>query len=227
MAIRWIAPEDTNDPTGPHTVKAIDAASWLLYKLTAEKYPGRQRTTECYSNRNTTTMPATPVVVGGQIYNILSPGSRKLQLRQKPAMKIHSVSINGTVLDPNSYQLRNNAFLVKTDLTYWNFSPTSEICVDYEYGLNPPAAGKQAALILANEFINYHMHPSQCKLPERVTSVSRQQVSFSVLDPQTFLNEGKVGIYAVDLFITTANPGRAKKQPKIFSPNRPNGERIN
>lgn len=227
MAKRWIEPEDTIDPTGPHTIRAIEAASWLLYKLTAEKYPGRLNVIEAYSDRSYNSFLPSPTVVGGQIYNTLSTGSRKLQLRQTPVMKINSVSIGGTILDPSKYQLRNNSYLVRTDLTFWNLSPVAEVIVDYDYGLNPPAAGKNAALILANEFIRYHVYPSQCKLPERVTSVSRQNVSFSMLDPQTFLNEGKVGIYSVDLFISTANPGRARKQAKIFSPNRPNGERIN
>lgn len=227
MAIRWIAPEETIDPTGPHTVKAVEAASWLLFKLTAEKYPGRTQVTEAYADQSYSSFVSQPAIVGGQIYNLLSGGSRKLYLRHAPVMKINSVKIKDEILDPSTYQLRNNAFLVKKDLTNWNLSPLAEITVDYEYGLNPPAAGKQAALILANEFINYYVYPSQCKLPERVTSVSRQNVSFSMLDPQDFLDKGKVGIYSVDLFISTANPGKARKQPKVFSPDRPRGERIN
>lgn len=227
MAIRWLAPEDTKDPTGPYTIQAIDAASWLLYKLTAEKYPGRTRVIEHYSDNTSNIAITPPALINGQIYNTFTGSSRKLYLRQTPVMKIYSVSINNEILEPTSYQLRNNTYLVQTNLNNWNLSPTSEIVIDYEYGLNPPMAGKQAAIILANEFINAHVYPSQCKLPERVTSVSRQGVSFSVLDPQNFLSEGKVGIYTVDLFISTANPNGAKKQPKVFSPDRPRGERIN
>lgn len=227
MAKRWIEPADTIDPTGPYTQLAVDAASWLLFKLTGEKYPGRNNITECYSQENFSSFSMTPTVVNGQIYNTVNGGMRKLHLRQTPALKINSISINGIILDSSKYQLRNNSFIVQTNLMAWNLSPVNEICVDYDYGLNPPAMGKLACTLLANELIKSYTMPSQCKLPERVTSVSRQSVSFSILDPHTFLNEGKLGIYLVDAFITTANPNRAKKQSKVFSPDRPNGERIN
>lgn len=227
MAKRWIEPADTIDPTGPYTQMCIDAASWLLFKLTAEKYPGRNTTTECYSNEAPIGLSMTPTVFNGQIYNNISGGSRKLYLRQTPALAVTSVSVGGTVLDPSSYQLRNNSFLVQTNLLNWNMSLASEVCVTYDWGLKPPAMGKLACTLLTNELIKSYTMPSQCKLPERVTSVSRQSVSFSVLDPHTFLNEGKLGIYLVDAFITTANPNRAKKRAKVISPDRPTGERIN
>lgn len=228
MATLWVDPEDTIDPSGAHTLRCIEAASWLLYKLTAEKYPGTQTVTEAYSDEIRGSIPVSPTIIQGKIFNVTSSDyNRKLLLRHQPVLRINSISVNNTVLNPASYQLRNNAFIVRTDKTSWNLSPLTELIINYDYGLNPPSAGKNAALILANEFIRYHTFPSQCSLPERVTSVSRQNVSFSVLDPHTFLNEGKVGIYLVDSFITTANPSRAKKRPKVYSPDRPNGERIN
>lgn len=228
MAVLWVEPEDTIDPSGAYTLRCIEAASWLLYKLTAEKYPGTRSVTEAYSEDVYTPMTASPTVVQGKIYNYASSDyNRKLHLRHQPVLRINSIFSNGIVLPPSSYQLRNNSFIVKSDKTSWNLSPVHELIVDYDYGLNPPRAGKQAALLLANEFIRYNTMPSQCTLPERVTSVSRQSVSFTIADPQTFLNEGKVGIYLVDLFITTANPSRAKKRPRVISPDRPNGERIN
>lgn len=227
MAKRWIEPEDTIDPSGPYTDLAVDAATWLLYKLTGEKYPGRNTITECYSHESYNGFTITPAVVQGQFLNTISGGTRKLYLRQTPALKINSVSINGIVLDPTKYQLRNNAYIVQTNLLEWNISPISEVCVNYDWGLKPPAMGKLACTLLANELIKSYTMPSQCKLPERVTSVSRQQVSFSILDPHTFLNEGKLGIYLVDAFIATSNPSRARKQPRVISPDRPRGERIN
>lgn len=227
MAKRWIAPEDTIDPSGPYTEIAIDAATWLLYKLTAEKYPGRNTVTECYSHETPNDFLIRPTVVNGQIYNTVSGGTRKLYLRQSPALKINSVSIGGTVLDPSKYQLRNNAYIVQTNLMEWNLTPFAEVCVNYDWGLKPPAMGRLACTLLANELIKSYTMPSQCKLPERVTSVSRQQVSYTLLDPHTFLNEGKLGIYLVDAFITASNPNKARKQSKVISPDRPRGERIN
>lgn len=228
MSIRWIEPEDTIDPTGEYTIQCIEAASWLLYKLTAEKYPGTSTTTECYGSEVHTPISVRPTILNGNIYNMASGDyNRKLYLRHKPAIRINSIYNNGLLVPSGSYQLRNNAFLVQSNKTSWNLSPVNEYCINYDHGLNPPQAGKNAAKLLADEFILYNTKPSQCKLPERVTSVSRQQVSFAILDPHTFLNEGKVGIYLVDLFIAAANPNQAKKKPRVISPDRPFGERIN
>lgn len=55
--------------------------------------------------------------------------------------------------------------------------------------------------------------------------MSRQGVSFTILDPQAFLKEGRTGIYDIDLFIKTVNPDNARKRAKIFSPDIPRGIR--
>lgn len=63
-----------------------------------------------------------------------------------------------------------------------------------------------------------------CVLPERVTSVSRQGMSWTLLDPQDFFEKGRTGIYEVDLLISTINPSRAKRRARVFSPESPPGQ---
>lgn len=234
MAVKWITPDDTIDPGGEYTELAIEVASGILFKLTAEKYPGRQSVTESYvSNVSEVSTSITPNVLNGEIVNItrnsslFNNGSRRLRLRNAPVIKINSIINHGTLMTPNSYQLRNNAFLVKTDGSPWILDSVSEIIVSYEYGAKPPAAGKLAAIKFANEIILSFIEPDNCSLPEKVTSIARQGVSWTVLDPQDYLSNGKLGLYLVDAFISAYNPNFAKKRPKIFSPDRPNGERIN
>ena len=60
-----------------------------------------------------------------------------------------------------------------------------------------------------------------CSLPERVTSVSRQGMSWTLLDPQDFLESGRTGIYEIDLMLASLNPARALARPRVFSPDLP------
>ena len=82
-----------------------------------------------------------------------------------------------------------------------------------------------AAIEMANQMVLLETDPDACLLPDRVTSISRQGVSFTILDPQNFLKEGRTGLYNVDLFIKSVNPVNALKKAKIFSPDVPKGIR--
>lgn len=200
MAKLWLGPEDTISPAGAQTVSAVHTASETLYKLTGEKYPGITTSTDAI-----TSVPATLRV-------------RELPFRQKPILMIHSVEIDGEILDPEEYTLRNNAYLVRKGGTPWTLSSSSEILVTYTHGSRPPRAGKDAAVRLANELILWYAGDSRCALPERITSVARQGISYTILDPQDFIKQGRTGIYAVDSFITSVNPDGQRKKPAVFSP---------
>jgi hypothetical protein len=65
-----------------------------------------------------------------------------------------------------------------------------------------------------------------CALPDRVTSVSRQGVSYTILDNQDFLENFRTGIYVIDLFLKTANPAKALAPSKVFSPDIPRARRM-
>jgi hypothetical protein len=71
------------------------------------------------------------------------------------------------------------------------------------------------------------MGSAACALPERISSVARQGVSYTVMDPQEFISNGKVGIYEIDLFLAAVNPNKAKKRPRIFLAGGPRTERVN
>jgi hypothetical protein len=77
--------------------------------------------------------------------------------------------------------------------------------------------GKQAARILATEFIKL-WSGDDCALPQRVTSVTRQGVSYTILDSQDFLDDMRTGIYSIDLFLKSVNPDKARARARVFSP---------
>jgi hypothetical protein len=228
MATLWISAADTIDPTGPYTDSAVHFASEVLYKLSGEKYTGIQSVTEVYTSQAAMSNYS-PSVIGGQMYNLpkLSEGQRNLRLRNTPVRTVSSVIHLGRELDPSEFSLRNNSYLVRQNALPWVLDPVHELSVSYTYGTPPPAAGKRAAIRLANELILSDRGSAACALPERISNVSRQGVSYTMLDPQEFISNGKVGIYEIDLFLAAVNPSKAKKRPKVFLPGATRAERVN
>lgn len=227
MALLWLSASDTDDPTSEFTEGAIALASFVLYHLTGEKYTGVTTSTDAYQTQyfdNT----QRPMIVNGVIsnYPAHAQGLRNLRLRNQPVHSVQSIVTNGVTMDPESYSLRNNAYLVQNNGGVWALN-SHDMLVTYTHGTPIPRAGKLCAVRLANELIHAGKDDGECTLPERVQSVTRQGMSFAILDPQDFIQNGKVGIPMIDYFIQAANPGKAKKKAKIFSVDKPRGERIN
>jgi hypothetical protein len=92
------------------------------------------------------------------------------------------------------------------------------IDVDYRYGLTKlPESVDRAHSVLTDELTKaYAGQP--CRLPERITSVSRQGVSWTMIDPYDFLDNGRTGLYEVDSVLSHYNRGGAKARARTFSP---------
>lgn len=105
----------------------------------------------------------------------------------------------------------------------WWRGAVSEVDVDYEYGSRPPLVVTRAITKLAAEFEKADAGV-ECKLPDRVTSVSRQGLSWSLVDPNDILDKGRSGIYEIDLAIRSV--GAAKVRSAVFSPEYPPPKRI-
>jgi hypothetical protein len=103
---------------------------------------------------------------------------------------------------------------------------SANVEVTYTYGTPPPASGRAAARILATELVKLYANDDSCALPQRVTSIVRQGVTYTVLDNQSFIDELKTGIYAVDLFLKAVNPDKARARSRVFSPDTPRARRI-
>lgn len=229
MATLWISAADTIDPTGPYTDSAVQFASFILFKLSGEKYTGIQTVTEVYTSEAAWPTSSSPALINGNMYNLprFAEGNRNLRLRQTPVRSVSAVFHLGRELDPSEFSLRNNSYLVRQNALPWVLDPLNELSVTYSYGTPPPAAGKRAAIRLANELILSDKGSGACALPERISSVNRQGVSYTIMDPQEFIANGKVGIYEIDLFLAAVNPTKAKKRPKVFLPGAVRAERVN
>jgi hypothetical protein len=240
----WVQPEELGDYANTEFAQeACETASYLLWSMSGRKFSGETIVTERYTCvlRNNRLGPSTktmsPVLFGGDVYNIpsgdydeyselvsdgLSPESR-IKLRGRPVTKIHSIRNRlGAFLDPSKYYLVDHSTIHIVAGTPWTPCNTE---ITYSYGSLPPMAGRMAARVLALEFAKLWAGDEDCALPQRITSVSRQGVSYTILDQQDFLDELKTGLYVVDLFLKSVNPDKARAKARVFSVDVPRGRR--
>jgi hypothetical protein len=248
MSNLWVTPEELGiHSSSDYAYDACKTASHLLWAMSGRKFSGITTVTERYVSSfdpylrsSGSTKNYTPVLINGTVENIASNGisglygqdfqgdgtaaSSRLRLRGRKVVKIHTVrQLDGTIVDPSKYYLSDHSVLVGVAGSGW-FS--SRVEVTYTYGSPPPTSGRTAARLFATELVKLYENDDTCALPQRVTSISRQGVSYTVLDQQDFIDDGKTGLYAVDLFIKTSNPDKARARSRVFTPDIPRARRI-
>lgn len=140
-----------------------------------------------------------------------------IRLPHEPVIGIESVTVDGQAF--TAYRFTESGWLERTDNLPWVVCEDQTV-IDYSYGQLPPAAGKDGVIRLAVEFAKYDFG-LQCALPERVTSVTRQGITFAMIDPMQFIPLGKTGIYKIDMWLQTVNPYANKQRARVFSPDIP------
>lgn len=226
---------------------AVKTASYMLWALSGRKFSGTTTVTERYVSAYDPYLRAggsrlnyTPTLIEGRVENLpqggfgrnshrdyLGDGTssyQRVRLRGRKVIKVHTLrKQNGEIIDPSTYYLSDHSTIYGTPNSTWS---ASNVEVTYTYGSPVPTAGKAAARILATELVKLYENDDSCALPQRVTTVVRQGVTYTVLDNQAFVDELKTGIYAVDLFLKTANPDKARARSRVFSPDTPRARRI-
>ena len=240
----WVQPSELGAYSrSEYAEEACKVASFLLWAMSGRKYTGETVVTERYTCvlRNNRMGPSTKtnsaVLFGGDVYNIpsgdydeyseltadgLSPDAR-IKLRGRPVTKIIAMRNKvGAVIDPSKYYLVDHSTIHVAAGTAWTPCNTE---ITYMYGSPVPVAGKMAARTMALEFAKLWAGDDDCALPQRITSISRQGVSYTILDQQEFIDELRTGLYAVDLFLKTVNPDNARRKAKVFTPDVPRARR--
>lgn len=92
--------------------------------------------------------------------------------------------------------------------------------VTYLWGMPVPGILQRAAGELACEWAKNCLGQA-CRLPQRVTSISRQGVTVSLADVDQLLENGLTGLTTVDNVIRAFNPYRLVSRMKIASPDLP------
>lgn len=221
----WVQPEELGDLADTEfAYEAARTASYILWALSGRKYAGVQMVTERYgahivpknmwkSQWYSTTIDS--VREFAATVPPLSLVNTSIRLRGTPVNEIHSIRIadTGEVLNPDTYYVVNHSLLRFRSTLLQNIEVT------YSYGFPPPIAGKMAARDMAINFARlWGGHEEDCTFPDRVQSVTRQGVSWVLLDNQDFIAQFRTGIYAVDLFLKATNPDNARARAKVFIP---------
>ena len=227
----WCTPEElgTTYASSEYAFEACKTASFLLWGLSGRKFSGYSTITETYEHPVIELGPnlsdALQSASGNAAYFILRTADQpqtRVRLRGKPVRSITSVTLSDdTIVDPTEYTLIDHSTLK------FEYELTHDIQVTYNYGGTVPVAGNQAARMLATQFVMLWSDDDDCSLPTRVTSISRQGVTFTILDDQDFIADLRTGVYAVDLFLKTVNPDGARRRAKVFSPDIRRGYRRN
>lgn len=143
-----------------------------------------------------------------------------------PVVDIVSVTIGGVLVDPSTYRVDNNQWLVREGGECWpecaNFDNPSGGTgvweVTYTRGRRVPQDVLDATAVLACEYVKFCAGDSSCRLSTRVTALVRQDVSMQFVAPDTLLSMGFTGIDIVDQTIVNYNPAGLKMPPRVLSP---------
>jgi hypothetical protein len=238
VAAAWVTRTDlpTGLPGGEVEQDAAAAlASAVLYGLSGRRWAGRDtRTIEIYAEgspwwwaRGSAGWDTTwgtcnaphPAVLDGEVFNHSGcDRPRAIRLPDYPVRAVAEVTVEGAVRDPATYRLFDARFLEDTWAGGWAVCGRDRpMTVTYEYGAEPPAAGKAAAARLAAELAKATAGQTSA-LPGYITQRVRQGETISYVSAATLFDKGRTGLADVDLWLATVNPGGLRRRPAVWSP---------
>lgn len=174
----------------------------------------------------------TPALIGGQWYN-LTCGScgdncscttlSEVEL-PTPVHRIVEVKVDGVPLVTGAYHVDDNRLLLRTDGLEWPMCNNLNLLdtevgtwsVTAEFGIPVPEGGAWAVGELACEFIRA-LKGDDCRLPQSVTQLVRQNVTISFPQITELLKERVTGLYLVDMFLATWNPHKLVTRSGVYS----------
>lgn len=226
----WCLPTDIPARAAAQFVEQTDVAaciqlaSGILYALSGRRWRGSCTRTDlalhvgCACDRTLPTYADAMRVGFDSVTLATNDWSRRwvgLRLPDYPVTSVAALSRDGDPIDLAGVVLENNRDLML--LPFDRQWPVGDYVATYDYGIAPPDEARHAAGVLAGEF-GLSASGCECRLPARVTSVTRQGITAVVLDPLDFLKEGRTGIPEVDLFLSAVNPRSLSSRPQVLSP---------
>lgn len=141
-----------------------------------------------------------------------------------PVANVSQVVVDGIIIAASSWRVDDNQWLVRTDGLCWpecqdydvDVPAVGTLQVSYDRGDPIPDAVLDAASTLACEFAKA-CAGLPCRLPNRMTTLTRQGVTVSFVDIDRLLARGLTGIVEVDQIITAFNPYALKARPFVYS----------
>lgn len=139
---------------------------------------------------------------------------------------IVEVMIDGVVVDPSEYFVREQTYLVRKNGARWPSCQSTDVdddaagafAVTYTYGQTPPVVGQQAARELACEIYKACIGSEDCRLPTGATRITRSGIT---IERQFFSVDAdgvwRTGLPLVDLFLNRYNPHGLPRRATFWS----------
>lgn len=231
-------------------LKMIDVATATVFRLTQSRYTGEcsslirpcKKGGKCclpFSNYNNNyngvwgqnQFPSYVFSRGNTIYNQGCPtdcyddcdcsGADCITLPFYPVCEIEEVKIDGVILDPSEYYLRDQKYLCRKNDLLWptcqrldkDLTETDTWSVKFKHGIEIPADLKHHTLDYACQLAKRCLG-KPCDLPQRVT-ILEQQI---ILDPLMFVQQGLTGHGRLDSCIRSLNPTGALRPARLINP---------
>lgn len=246
MTIAWVTADEVaavcaaappGELTGP-----IEIASGILFELTGQKWPGPQSDivrpcTPLLAAGRTGGSSYTPWIAlptsgwcGCDRPTVCGcPTPSYVTLPGSPVTSVEQVVVDGVTLGATQYRLIDS-MLIRDDGGTWPCCQDLAAAgtepgawqVSYTWGAEPDAAGRYACAVLACEL--WRAGPGStsggggCRLPQRVTSITRQGVTMALLDPMAMFPDGMTGIPEIDLWLGAQRYGQAHRPATVMVP---------
>lgn len=161
-------------------------------------------------------------------------GVDRVKLARSPLVSVDSVKIDGATLEASAYTVDDDQWLVRLDGSDWPSSQDLRLAdtevgtwsVTYTAGVLPPVGGVKSAASLACQLMAAATPEAECRLPQRITAITRQGVTVAVLDPLTLFADGLTGLAEVDLWLGSLRHGRRGAEPTVVVPERARAGRV-
>lgn len=229
--VRWVEYTDLPDDCDTTAIApavldhALTFASDIMFNLTRRRWPGLCTDT-IRPLVNCTSCWLTGCANGAEIYH------SSIKLPAIDVRAITEVKVDGAVVDPAEYRLRGNWLMAarQADGTLRSWPCYNDLTADasaddtfqvaYTHGADPPASGVRAAALLAWEFaLSWTPACSgSCRLPQRVTTITRAGTTFAIIDPLTVFKDGLTGVPDIDMLISALNRGETHQRAFVGRP---------
>lgn len=232
---------DDDEPGQARLKAATDTAVLVLWALTGRQFGVCASTIrpcphlkEQHWDHTTLPVPGIgwmPVLDGGVWRNMATCSRGSCGLNSKSVVElpglvqsIHEVVVDGEVIDEASYQLEGNR-LYRAGGRDWPAQDLSRPAGDpgtwsvtYNQGTPPPSGAGAMVGQLAKDFWDACGDPKKCRIPRRVTTITRNNMTFQRIDPTDIFKNGQTGLPDVDLWIRALNPHQLSSPSNVASP---------
>lgn len=142
----------------------------------------------------------------------------------EPVQEISEVRVDGEVLDASAWALWGDNILARTDGGTFpccqpiNRDPATDqgtMEISLTIGVAPDEIAQLSVQEIACEIVNAFDDPENCRLPNKVQSLTRQQLSVNFTDPTSALLDGFAGLPLTDLWLASLDADQRRRGGRV------------